>query len=194
MIDIPKKIKATGHNCVAACVSMVCIYWRKARPSLKWNIPDDFESSEWDEFYERGLKYIKNSGMPSDAIGRFLKNLNMPLRVRLEHLANPYQITRLLNAHVPPIIIYNQDYYFKEEKGIGHAAIVVDQTSEQFITFDSSFFPKCIHPVSKTEFEVAWKIEQNSAIIIFPKSVKFSHEEIPSKTIDMYTSTGAVRE
>jgi hypothetical protein len=193
MIDIPKKIKATGHNCVAASVSMVCTYWRKARPSLKWNISDDFESSEWDEFYKKGLKYIKNSGMPSDSIGRFLKNLDMPLRARLEHLENSYQITRLLNAHVPPIVIYNLDYFFKEERGIGHAAIVVDHTPEQFITFDSFFFPKCIRPVSKKEFEVAWKIEQNSAIIISPKSVKFSHEEIPSRTIDMYTTTGVVK-
>lgn len=193
MIDIPKKIKATGHDCVAASVTMVCAYWRKMRPGLKWNISDNFDSPEWDEFCKKGSKYIKNSGMPTDAIGRFLKNLNMPLKVRLEHLADSYQISRLLNAHVPPIVIYNQDYFFKEEKGIGHAAIVVDQTPEQFITFDSSFYPKCIHPVSKKDFEKSWEIEQNSAIIISPKSVKFGHEEIPSRTIDMYATTEVAR-
>jgi len=193
MIDIPKKIKATGHNCAVASINMVCMYWRKEKPTLRWNISEDFGSSEWDEFYHKGLKYIKSSGMPTDAIIRFLKNLNMPLKARLEHLTNSYQLIRLLNINVPPIVLYNQDYYLKGEKGIGHAAILVNKTAEQFITFDSSFYPKCIHPVSKEGFEEAWKMEQNSTIIISPKSVKFRREEIPSKTIDMYLATGAVQ-
>jgi hypothetical protein len=194
MIDIPKKIKATGHNCVVASINMVCMYWRKSKPTLKWNVSEDFESSEWNEFYQKGLKYIKNSGVPTDAIPKYLKNLNMPLTARLEHLTNFYQLTRLLSINVPPIVLYNQEYYLKGEKGIGHAAIIVDETAEQFITFDSSFYPKCIHPVSKKGFEEAWKMEQNSTINICPKSVKFRHEEIPSKTINMYLTTGGVEQ
>jgi hypothetical protein len=193
MIDIPKKIKATGHNCVVASINMVCMYWRKTKPTLKWNISEDFESSEWDEFFQKGLKYIKNSGMPTNAIIRYLKDLNMPLKARLEHLVNSYQLARLLNANIPPIVLYNQEYYLKGEKGIGHAAILVDKTEEMFITFDSFFHPKCIHPISKKEFEEAWKIEQNSTIVISPKSVKFRHAEIPSKTINMYLATGVVQ-
>ena len=193
MIDIPKRVKATGHNCVVASINMVCMYWRKTKPTLKWDISEDFESSEWDEFYQKGLKYVKNSGMPTDAIIRYLKNLNMPLKTRLEHLTNSHQLARLLNINVPPIVLYNQEYYLKGEKGIGHAVILVDKTEEMFITFDSSFYPKCIHPISKKEFEEAWKIEQNSAIIISPKSVKFRRAEIPSKTINMYLATEAVQ-
>jgi hypothetical protein len=55
MIDIPKKIKATGHNCVVASINMVCMYWRKTKPTLKWNILEDFETSEWDEFYPKPI-------------------------------------------------------------------------------------------------------------------------------------------
>jgi hypothetical protein len=193
MIDIPKKIKAAGHNCAVASINMVCMYWRKTRPTLKWSIPEDFESSEWNEFYQKGLKYIKSSGMPTDAIIRYLKNLNMPLKARLEHLTGSYQLARLLNVNIPPIVLYNQEYYLKGEKGIGHAAILIDKTEEMFITFDSFFYPKCIHPISKKEFEEAWKTEQNSTIIISPKSVKFRRAEIPSKTIDMYVATGVTQ-
>ena len=193
MIDIPKRIKATGHNCAVASINMVCMYWRKTKPTLKWNISEDFESSEWDEFYQKGLKYIKSSGMPTDAIIQYLKNLNMPLKARLEHLSDSYQLARLLNINVPPIVLYNQEYYLKGEKGIGHAVILIDKTEEMFITFDSFFYPKCIHPISKKEFEEAWKIEQNSTIIISPKSVKFRRAEIPSKTINMYLATGVVQ-
>jgi hypothetical protein len=193
MIDIPKKTKATGHNCVVAAVSMVCMYWRKKRPTLDWSISEDLESPDWNSFSQKGEKYIKASGMPTDAIARFLKNLDMPLKARLEHLTDSHQLIRLLDDLIPPIVLYNQDYYLKGEKGIGHAAILVDKTQEQLITYDSSFYPKCIHPVSKKEFEEAWKMEQNSTIVISPKSVKFRREEIPSKTIDMYLTTGVVQ-
>lgn len=190
MIDIPEKIKATGHNCVVATVTMVCMYWRKKRPSLNWSLSEDFGGSDWNDFSRKGEKYIKASGMPTDTIMQFLKNLNMPLKARLEHLTDSHQLTRLLDDLIPPIVLYNQDYYLKGEKGIGHAAILVDKTAEQFVTFDSSFYPKCIHSVSRKEFEEAWKMEQNSTIIITPESVKFRREEIPSKTIDMYLNTG----
>lgn len=193
MIDIPKKIKATGHNCVVASVAMVCMYWRKKKPILNWNISEDLDSPDWNDFSQKGAKFIKASGMPTDTIIRFLKNLDIPLKARLEHLTNSHQLIRLLDDLIPPIVLYNQDYYLKGEKGIGHAAILVDKTAEQFITFDSSFYPKCIHPVSKEGFEEAWKMEQNSTIIISPRSVKFRREEIPSRTIDMYLTTGAVQ-
>jgi hypothetical protein len=195
MIDIPKKIKATGHNCVVAAVAMVCMYWRKKKPTLSWHISEDLESPDWNDFSHKGEKYIKSSGMPTDTIIRFLKNLNMPLNPRLEHLTNSHQLIRLLDDLIPPIVLYNQDYYLREEKGIGHAAILVDKTAEQFITFDSSFYPKCVHPVSKKEFEEAWNMEQNSTIIISPKSVKFRREEISSRTrtIDTYVTAGVVQ-
>jgi len=193
MIVIPKKIKATGHNCVVASVAMVCMYWRKEKPTLSWHISDDLDSTEWDDFSRKGEKFIKASGIPTDKIIQFLKNFKMPLKPRLEHLTDSYQLTRLLDDVIPPIVLYNQEYYLKGEEGIGHAVIVVDETAEQFITFDSSFYPKCVHPVSKKEFEEAWKMEQNSTIIISPQSVTFRREEIPSITIDMYATTGVVQ-
>ena len=190
MIDLPLKLRATGHNCVVASVTMVCAYWRKLRPNLNWNIPEDFNSPEWDELYKNGLKYIKSSGMPINSISRYLKNLHVPLNIRLEHFSNSYQLLSLLNIPVPLIVFYNQDFYLKGERGIGHAAIVVDKTDENFVTADSALFPKCIHQIPQKDFEEAWKMEQNSAIIISPKSIKFSRIRIPSRTINMYAQNG----
>jgi hypothetical protein len=190
MIDLPLKVKATGHNCVPASVTMVCAYWRKSKPTLKWKLPEDINSSEWTEFFKSGFKYVKASGMPTNSIQRYLKSLSVPLNARLEHMSNSHQLLNLLNVDVPIIVFYNQDFYLKGEKGIGHAAVVVDKTEETFVTVDAAFYPKCIHQIPKKVLEEAWEMEQKSAIIISPKSIKFSRVKIPSRTIPMYSHDG----
>jgi len=192
MIDLPLKVKATGHGCVCASVAMVCAYWRVQKPNLNWKIPQDINDLKWQEVYKKGLRYVKASGMPFSMIPRYLRTLSMPLNVRLEYLSKSHQLENLLNAMTPPIVFYNQDFYLKGEKGIGHAVVITDKTDENFITIDPSFYPKCIYQIPKKEFEEAWKLEQNATIIISPKSNTFNRVKIPSRTIDMYASAGVV--
>jgi hypothetical protein len=190
MIDLPLKVKATGHKCVPASVTMVCAYWRLRNPSLDWKLPEDVNDNEWQKFYDKGLKYVGTSGMPFVSVDKYLKTLNVPLKPRLQHLTSTQQLMNFVNALIPPIVFYNQDFALKGEKGIGHAVIVLDKTLENIVTADPSLLPKCIHQVPIKDFEEAWKLEQNSAIVISPKSISYRWTKIPTTTLEMYYSMG----
>jgi hypothetical protein len=181
MITLPKMIDASGNDCVVACTVMVCMYWRRLKPNLSWNLPLEFNSKEWESFYENGLKYVKMSGMPFNNITRFLKKINLPLDARLEFLEDMYGLRNLINLNIPPIVIYDRNYFFKNVQGIGHAAILVDYTEELFISIDPSMGPKFVLKLPKSDFSEAWKLKHNATIIIHPKTFKMRRIEIPSK-------------
>jgi len=188
MIDLPKLIKATGHECVVASVTMVCMYWRKEKQNLNWNLPIDFDAPEWEEFYQNGLKYIRSSGIPSNDIKKFLKELTVPLKIKMEFLQDAYELTKLLSLKIPPIVMYDREYYVRLGHGIGHAVVVVDETKEMFITADPSLYPRRLYSLSKKDFEEAWKFKQNATVIISPKTYKIKHRETPSVTLEAFLS------
>lgn len=186
MINLPRMIKATGHECVVASTTMVCMYWRREKQNLNWNLPVDFDHSEWVDFYQRGLKYVRSSGMPSNDIKKFLKELTVPLRAKMEYLQDAYELTRLLSLQIPPIVMYDREYFVRLGQGIGHAVVIVDETKEMFVTTDPSLYPRRFSSLSKKDFEEAWKLKQNATVIISPKEYKIKHREIPSVTLEPF--------
>lgn len=186
MITLPRMLSASGNDCVVASVAMVCMYWRQSKPNLSWNLPLDFSSKEWEDFYEKGLTYVRMSGMPFNNIGRFLKKLDLPLSSRLEFLEDTYGLRDLIFRNIPPIVLYDRNYFFKHVQGIGHAAVLVDYTEELFVSIDPSMGPKFILKLPKPDFSEAWKLKQNATIIIHPKPFKVREIEIPSETLMPY--------
>jgi hypothetical protein len=183
MIKLPKKVSACGHDCVVASVTMVCMYWRQAKQSLKWNLPLDFDHKDWDDFYKKGQTYVRKSGMPFNNIKHYLRTLGLPLNPKQEFLEDIYVLRKLIRANIPPIVLYDRNYFFKHERGIGHAVVLVDQTEEMLISIDPAFGPKYVHRLSKTDFEEAWKMKKNATIIIYPKRYKIMEKKIPSTNL-----------
>ena len=190
MIVLPKMIGGYGHDCVVASVTMVSMYWRMAKQHLPWNLPVDFNDKEWDNFYGKGLTYVRRSGMPFNNIKRFLRTLKLPLSAKLEFLRDEYGLRTLIYANIPPIVIYDRNYFFKHDRGIGHAVVLVDQTEETFVSVDPSFGPKYLFKLAKADFLEAWKLGENATIIIYPKSYRIKERRVPSKTLIDYFEKG----
>lgn len=190
MIAIPKMISARGHDCVVASITMVCMYWRQRKQTLQWNLPLDFNHQEWNDFYDKGLTYVRRSGMPFNNIRRYLRTLGLPLDAKLKLLEDEHGLRNLLWADTPPIAIYDRNYFFKHERGIGHAVVLVDQTEEMFVSIDSSFAPKYTHKLPKIDFVEAWKFLGNATVIIYPKTYKIEETKAPSATLMDYVKKG----
>lgn len=78
---------ATGNDCVVASVQMICMYWRQEKPNLNWKDATlDFGDAYWSQFYSKGLRYVRDTGMPTNNIKRFLKTLGLPLNAELQFL------------------------------------------------------------------------------------------------------------
>jgi hypothetical protein len=183
MIELPKMISAMGNDCLVAAVTMVCMYWREMKKSLAWNLPSDFEKQDWNAFYQQGLKYVRISGMPHNNVKRFLSKLSLPLFAKLEFLEDMFGLRNLINSNIPPIVLYDHMYFLKGVRGPGHAAILVDQTEENFVSVNPSLEPKYYSRLAKTDFEAAWKLNQNATIIIYPKTYTIEETRIPTKTL-----------
>jgi len=186
MMNLPKMINATGNECLVACVTMVCMYWRKAKQKLSWNIPLDLNHEEWDSVYKKGLTYVRMSGMPTNNIRCFLRALNFPLTARLEFLEDAYELRNLMIRNIPTIAIYDRNWFLRNIHGIGHAIVLIDYTEEMFVSVDPSLAPKYIFKPAKTDFEEAWKFKENATVIIYPKSYKIRLKKAPSRTLDYY--------
>jgi len=150
----------------------------------------DFDDKEWSNFYEKGLTYVRSSGMPSNNIKRFLRTLGLPVNAKQELLEDAYGLRNLIRVNIPPIVLYDRNYFFKHERGIGHAVVLVDQTQEMFVSIDPSFEPKYIHKLPKTDFEEAWKLKGNATIIIYPKGYMIEERETPSTTLMNFVEKG----
>jgi hypothetical protein len=194
MINLPKNISACGHDCVVASVTMVCMYWRQAKKSLKWNLPLDFDHKDWNNFYKKGQTYVRKSGMPFNNIKRYLRTLGLPLNPKQALLDDIYGLRNLIRANIPPIVLYDRNYFFKHERGIGHAVVLVDQTDEMFVSIDPAFGPKYVHKLPKTDFEEAWKMNKNATIIIYPKPYKIRGKKIPSTNLTSFFDKGGKTE
>jgi len=190
MINLPRMIKATGNDCLVACVTMVCMYWRKAKQRLPWNITLDLNHEEWNNIYKKGLTYVRTSGMPTNNIRYFLRALKFPLTARLEFLQDTYVLRTLMLLNIPPIIIYDRNWFFRNVHGIGHATILVDHTDEMFVSVDPSLAPKYYFKLPKTDFEEAWKFKENATVIICPKSYRMTRRKMPSRTLNHYLEKG----
>ena len=187
MINLPKMISATGNECLVACVTMVGMYWRKAKQNLPWNISPNLNHKDWNDVYERGLTYVRMSGMPTNNIRYFLRALKFPLNARLEFLEDMYELRNLMLWNIPPIAIYDRNWFLKGVHGIGHAIVLVDHTEEMFVSVDPSLAPKYVYKLSKTDFEEAWRFKKNATVIIYPKSYKIQTKKAPSRTLDYWT-------
>ena len=190
MINLPKTIKASGNECLVACVTMVCMYWRQAKKRLSWNVPLNFEDEEWNNVYKKGLTYVRMSGMPTNNIRYFLRALKFPLKARLEFLEDTFELRNFIRGLIPPIPIYDRSWFFRGVHGIGHAIVLVDQTEEMFVSVDPSLHPKYIHKLSKTDFEEAWKFKRNATVIIYPESYQIKIRKAPSVTLEPYLEGG----
>jgi hypothetical protein len=187
MIKLPKMIAATGNDCVVASVQMVCMYWRQEKPNLKWkDAPVDFDDPFWSNFNKKGVSYVRKTGMPTNNIKRFLKTLEMPLSAEHQILEDSQGLRRLMDAQIPPIVLYDRQYYFKQIHGLAHAVVFVDYTKETFVSADPAFAPKPTTRLAEIDFLEAWKQNKNAVIIINPKIYRFIKTEIPSTNLLQY--------
>ena len=185
-IKLPKLIGAMGNDCVVACVTMICMYWRRSKGNLAWNLPQDFESKKWRDFYQKGLSYVRMSGMPHNIIKRFLRKLNLPLFAKLELLEDAYGLRNLINSNIPPIVLYDHTYFLKNIRGPAHSVVLVDQTEELFVSINPSMEPKFYYKLPKSDFKESWKLNHNAAIIIYPKTYRVEEIKVPTKTLLAY--------
>jgi hypothetical protein len=187
MIVLPKMLGATGNDCVVASVKMTCMYWRKEKPNLHWKgIPSDFNDAFWSNFYSKGLGYVRSTGMPVNNVKRFLKTLGFPLNADLQFLEDANGLRNLIDLKIPPIVLYDRHYFFKQVQGLGHAVVLVDYTKELFVSIDPAFAPKFTFKLPETDFLEAWKQKKNSVIIINPKTYRFVKTVVPSTTLLPY--------
>ena len=184
MIILPKMLGATGNDCLVASVQMTCMYWRQERPNLPWKgVPKDFDDPFWSDFNKKGLNYLRATGMPTNNIKRFLKTLDLPLDASLQFLEGTDGLRRLIDAQIPPIVLYDRHYYFKQVQGLGHAVVLVDYTKENFVPIDPALAPKFTTRLAEVDFVEAWKQKKNAVIIMVPKTYRFVKIEIPSRTL-----------
>jgi ABC-type bacteriocin/lantibiotic exporter with double-glycine peptidase domain len=187
MIVLPKMLSATSNDCVVASVQMICMYWRQEKPNLDWkNATLDFGDAYWSHFYSKGLRYVRDTGMPTNNIKRFLKTLGLPLNAELQFLEDGNSLRRLIDINIPPVVLYDRHYYFKQVQGLGHAVVLVDYTKENFVSIDPAFAPKFTFRLAETDFLEAWKQKKNSVIIINPKTYRFVKTQVPSTTLLPY--------
>lgn len=78
------------------------------------------------------------------------------------------ELEKCLKEHTPVIVIYNPSYIFINEKGPGHAGVVVGITN-QYIVLNNPWYGPAFC-VDKVIFERAWELEYNCAIFIKPNS------------------------
>ena len=187
MITLPKHIEATGFECLISCTTMVCMYWRSQKPSLPWKMSGNFNDKDWNAVFNKGLKYVRSSGVPFNSIRRYLISLKFPLKVSLEFLPDIYEVEKLMDLNIPPIVLY--DRYFML-RGIPrtpfHSVVLVDKTKELFIAVDPSLAPKFRISLSKNDFKEAWEITQKATIIITPKTYKSRRRKVPSVTLEKW--------
>jgi hypothetical protein len=75
-------------------------------------------------------------------------------------------IKKNLEKNLPVIVIYNCAYFLQQERGPGHAGVVIGITKDALFLNNPWLGPdKCI---SKVEFEPAWEIEYKKLILIKP--------------------------
>jgi len=190
MLDLPKKISARGFDCVVACAAMVFMYWRVKRPHLSWNMPTDLNDAEWDGCCKKGLSYVRTSGVPLINIKRMLRAYDFPLDSRLDFLSDVYQLQRLMDAHIPPVVLYDHYYMVKGVKRTPwHAVVAVGATEELLTVIDPSREPKYISRLPKTDFEESWAITENATVIIRPKTYKIRRRLVPSTTLEKWMET-----
>jgi hypothetical protein len=188
MIELPKMIGATGNDCVVACVQMACMYWRRKKPDLRWKeVPLNFEDTFWSRFNKKGLSYLRATGMPTNNIKRFLKTLALPLTAEHQILEDSNGLRGLIDAEIPPIVLYDRLYYYKHVQSLPHAVLLVDYTEENFVSIDPAWAPKFTTRLAQIDFVDAWKQNKNAAIIIYPKKTyRFVKIEVPSRTLLPY--------
>ena len=187
MIDLPKMLSIDDNDCLVACVQMVCMYWRREKPNLNWkNAPSDLDATFWDDFHKKGLTYVRDTGVPTNNISRFLRSLSLPLNAELKFLEDTNGLRHLVDIMIPPIVLYDRHYYFKQTEGLGHSAIIVDYTKETLLSVDPIYEPKFTFRLAEEDFAPAWKIKKQSVIIISPKAYAFRKINVPSTTLLPY--------
>lgn len=187
-MELPRRIEATGFDCAISCVTMVSMYWRREKPLLDWKMPEDPDSPEWNQFYQRGHRYASHlSGVPLRNIASYLKSVQLPLAMKLVSLHGVYALESLTRAHILPIVLF--DFYFYHKgvpKNPSHAAIVMEVTAENILTVDPSFINKNRTAYYRVEFEKSWKILENHAIVIYPKTYRLREIERTAKPLESY--------
>lgn len=76
------------------------------------------------------------------------------------------EIEKNLRDNIPVIVLYNCTYMLYDEVGPGHAGVVIGLTNDKIILNNPWLGPDKI--IDKREFNVAWELEYNSAIIMKP--------------------------
>jgi hypothetical protein len=184
MLELPKMLSIVDNDCLVACVQMVCMYWRREKPNLKWkNTPLDFDASFWDNFHKKGLTYVRDTGVPTNNINRFLRSLYLPLNAEQHFLEDTDGLRRLIDIRVPPIVLYDRRYYFKQTEGLGHSVVLVDYTKETLVSIDPVFEPKFVFRLAEEDFVAAWKLKKQATIVISPKTYAFRKINVPSTTL-----------
>lgn len=145
---------------------MVARQWRQKRPDLKWQLPIDFESSEWKKFHEDGLKRIKPRGLPGTELIDFVKET--PLYVEILPLDSVNELRYLILQDIPPIVIFDKLYYEKGMHGPGHAVVLMDFTRETLVGIDPENDPRFVTIYLIKRFAEAWKNKGNYFIYLGP--------------------------
>lgn len=192
-MELPRRIEGTAYECVIACVTMLCMYWRKEKPHLDWKMPDELNAPEWDEFYASGCKKINHhSGVQMNRIRGYLNSIKMPLTMKLAPLHGLYALEGLIKFNTPPIVLF--DYYFYH-KGITknpyHAAVVMELTAENVLTVDPSAVNKNRTAYYRPDFEKAWDILEKHAIIIYPSTYRLKEIGRTAKPLESFVGVGS---
>jgi hypothetical protein len=180
VIQLPRHVAGMVDACIPAAVTMVCMYWRGKRPELVWNLPDDVNSSEWDDFFEEGRRLVRQAGLSEGSLKEYLGELNVPLAVKYQQLFGLDGLFRMLNDDCPPIPVFDRSFMFLGTPSYGHAAVVIDRTKELLVLIDPANYPKFRAEYSMREFLEAWKRRSNLAIVIYPEDAPVQFTSVPS--------------
>jgi hypothetical protein len=169
---------------------MLAVYWALAKPALNWPIAVDPNAHLWQEMFDRGSKYVNpQTGIPLRKIPSFLDSLELPLKMKVVPLHGTYTLEYLLKANIPPIVIFDLYFYHKGViKNPFHAAVVMEITAENVLTVDPSFPGKSRTAYYRLEFEKAWQVVENHAIIMYPENYRLNVKERTGRPLETFGS------
>lgn len=156
-------------------------------------MPDELNAPEWSEFFASACKKINHlSGLQFNSIRGYLKSIQMPLSAKLAPLHGLYALESLTKLNIPPIALF--DYYLYHKgivKNPYHAAIVMELTAENVLTVDPSAINKNRTAYYRPDFEKAWDVLENHAIVIYPASYRLGEVERTAKPLEAYSEVSA---
>ncbi len=131
-----------------------------------------------DKIPDYTIQDIKELTHTRDGVGTIVSNhlcsileKKFPFKFTLKYDSSFSDIKENLNKNLPVIVIYDATYLDREERGGGHAGVVIGMSEEGNLVLNNPWFG-AEYFVERVKFERAWELEYNRAFFMKPSLQK----------------------